>query len=163
MTLLLLLLLFLLQNLSPLSAVTSPFANSSSKIENISKSTPDAKYDVSLKYSQDAFAKGEPSFFMVNMFSNDDGGNTRLRHVDCDFVILRDENELFRLSKQYGEPLFHSINGVILASFHFVEAGNYTISIEIAGEYFIPITPVFANFSGVVTRSSDGNLRINLA
>ena len=72
--------------------------------------------------------------------------------------FLKEEIELFKISTKYGEPLFHAINGVMLASFPFSESGKYTISIEVAGQYFIPIKPVFANFSAMVTPTSDGNL-----
>ncbi|TLX66353.1 MAG: hypothetical protein E6L03_09615 [Thaumarchaeota archaeon] len=67
------------------------------------------------------------------------------------------------MSTKYGEPLFHSINGVMLPSFRFSESGNYTISVEIAAQLFIPITPVFANFSAMVIPAADGNLEIKLS
>jgi hypothetical protein len=61
-----------------------------------------------------------------------------MRHVDCDFIIQRDGIELFKMSKKYGEPFYRSINGVMLPSFPFSKPGNYTISVEIAAELFIP-------------------------
>ncbi|MGI0033305.1 MAG: hypothetical protein ACRD97_08550 [Nitrososphaeraceae archaeon] len=87
----------------------------------------------------------------------------RMRHVDCDFIILRNGNELFKMSTKYGESFFHSINGVMLPSFRFSESGNYTISVEIAGQLFIPIEPVFANFSAMVSPIAEGNLEIKLS
>ena len=86
-----------------------------------------------------------------------------MRHVDCDFIIQRDGIELFKMSSKYGEPFFHSINGVMLPSFRFSEPGYYTISVEIAGQLFIPIRPVFANFSAAVSPTADGNLEIKLS
>jgi hypothetical protein len=85
-----------------------------------------------------------------------------MRHVDCDFIIKKDGNELFRISSKYGEPFFHSINGVMLPSFAFSESGNYTISVEIAGILFVPIEPVFATFNAIVSSTADGNMEIKL-
>ena len=142
------------------AGVTNPFTNSGAKIEKVTKNTLDEKYHVTLKYSPEPLKNGEPAFFMVNMFSNADGKQIRMRHVDCDFIILRDKQELYRLSSQYGEPQYHSINGIILASFNFNESGMYTVSIKITGELFIPINPVFANFSGIVTQEPGGIMKI---
>lgn len=85
-------------------------------------------------------------FFMINLFENVGDKQIRMRHVDCDFIIQKDGIELFRMSTKYGEPFFHSINGVMLPSFKFTESGKYTISVEVAGIFFVPIEPVFANF-----------------
>ena len=85
------------------------------------------------------------------------------RNGIVDFIIQRDGIELYKMSTKYGEPLFHSINGAILPSFRFSEPGNYTISVEIAAQFFIPIGPVFANFSAAVSPTSDGNLKVNLS
>jgi len=100
---------------------------------------------------------------MVNMFDNNKDKQIRMRHVDCDFIIQRDGIELFKMSTNYGEPFYHSINGVMLPSFRFSELGNYTISVEIAAELFIPIIPVLANFSAAVSPAADGNLEIKLS
>ncbi len=140
----------------------SPFSESNAKIESISSSTSDGKYFINLQYGPDV-KKEEPTFFMVNMFNNNGDKQIRMRHVDCDFIIQRDGIELFRMSTKYGEPFFHSINGVMLPSFRFSESGNYTISVEIAAQLFIPITPVFANFSAKVIPAADGNLEIKLS
>jgi hypothetical protein len=49
-----------------------------------------------------------------------------------------------------GEPFYHSINGVMLLSFRFSDSGEYTISVKIAAQFFITITPVFAIFSAAI-------------
>ncbi|MGH9973636.1 MAG: hypothetical protein ACRD93_07035 [Nitrososphaeraceae archaeon] len=51
----------------------------------------------------------------------------------------------------------------MLSSFPFRDSGKYTISVEIAGQLFIPIIPVFANFSATVSPTADGNLKIKLS
>jgi hypothetical protein len=142
--------------------VKSPFSESNAKIQSASRSTSDGKYFINLQYSPQV-KNGEPSFFMVNMFEYSGNKQDRIRHVDCDFIIQKDGIELFKMSKKYGEPLFHSISGVMLPSFRFSEPGKYTISVEIAGVLFIPLEPVFANFSAIVTPITGGNLEINLS
>ncbi|TLX68660.1 MAG: hypothetical protein E6L03_03175 [Thaumarchaeota archaeon] len=135
----------------------SSFSESTAKIKSISSSTSDGKYFINLQYGPEV-KKGEPMFFMANLFDNTGDKQIRMRHVDCDFIILKDGIELVKMSTKYGEPLFHSINGVMLPSFRFGESGNYTISVEIAAQFFIPITPVFGNFSAAVSPTADGNL-----
>ncbi len=85
-----------------------------------------------------------------------------MRHVDCDF-IQKDGIELFQMSSKYGEPFFHSISGVMLPSFRFDEPGNYAISVEISAILFIPLEPVFANFSTLVTPVAEENLEIKIS
>ena len=150
------------QNSFSLVNSKSPFSESNAKIENISSSTSDGKYFVNLQYGPE-IKNGEPTFFMVNMFENNKDKQTSMRHVDCDFIIQRDGIELYKMSTKYGEPFYHSINGVMLPSFRFSDSGKYTISVEIAAQFFIPITPEFANFSAIVTPTPDGDLKITLS
>src|SRR5438093_9869545 len=145
-----------------LAGIQNPFSDSNAKIESISSRTSGGKYLVNLQYPE-LTRKGEPSFFMVNLLHNSADKQSRVRHVDGDFIILRDGIELYKMSTKYGEPLFHSINGAMLPSFLFSEPGMYKISIEIAGDFFIPIKPVFANFSAMVSPTTHGNLKINLS
>ena len=151
------------QNSFSLINTKSPFSESTAKIKSISSSTSDGKYFVNLQYGPEIVKKGQLSFFMVNMIENSGDKQIRMRHVDCDFIIQRDGIELFKMSTKYGEPFYHSINGVMLPSFRFSDSGKYTISVEIAAQFFIPITPVFANFSAIVTPTPDGDLKINLS
>lgn len=116
-----------------------------------------------MEYSPGLARKGELSFFKVNLFDNTGDKQTRTRHVDCDLIIIKDKTELFKTSTQYGEPLYHAINGVFLASFPFNETGKYTVSVEVAGIFFVPIKPTFANFTTTVAPNSDGNLKIKLS
>jgi len=159
---LLLLYITTLQNSFSLVNTKSPFSESTAKIKSISSSTSDGKYFVNLQYGPEV-KSGEPTFFMVNMFDNNKDKQIRMRHVDCDFIIQRDGIELFKMSTKYGEPFYHSINGVMLPSFRFSEPGKYSISVEIAAQFFIPIGPVFANFSAAVSPAADGNLAIKLS
>jgi hypothetical protein len=137
------------QNSFSLINTKSPFSESTAKIKNIAISTSDGEYFINLQYGPEV-KSGEPTFFMVNMLENSGDKQIRMRHVDYDFIIQRDGIELFKMSTKYGEPFYHSINGVMLPSFRFSDSGKYTISVEIAAQFFIPITPVFANFSAAI-------------
>jgi hypothetical protein len=137
------------QNSFSLINTKSPFSESTAKIKNIAISTSDGEYFINLQYGPEV-KSGEPTFFMVNMLENSGDKQIRMRHVDYDFIIQRDGIELFKMSTKYGEPFYHSIYGVMLPSFRFSDSGKYTISVEIAAQFFIPITPVFANFSAAI-------------
>jgi hypothetical protein len=115
-----------------------------------------------LQYGPASVRKGGPTFFMANFFENTGEKQIRMRHVDCDFIIQRDGIELFKMSSKYGEPFYHSINGVMLPSFSFGDSGKYTISVEITAVFFVPIEPAFANFSAIVTPITEGNSEIKL-
>jgi hypothetical protein len=117
---------------------------------------------VDLEYSPELTRKGELTFFKVNLFDNAGDKQNRTRHVDCDLIIMKDKTELFKTSTQYGEPLYHAINGVFLASFPFNETGEYRVSVEVAGIFFVPIKPTFANFTATIVPNSNGNLKITL-
>ena len=117
---------------------SSPFSNSNAKIESISGYTSDEKYFVNLQFAPTLVGRGETMFFMVNLFENAGDKQIRMRHVDCDFIIQKDGIELYRMYTKYGEPFFHSINGVMLPTYKFTESGKYTISVEIAEYFLIP-------------------------
>ena len=141
----------------------NPFGTGDAKIESINRITNDGRLIVNLEYSPSKFKNGELTFFKVNLYDNTGDRQTRTRHVDCDLNISKDKTELFRTSTQYGEPIYHAINGVFLSSFPFNGTGNYTVSVEVAAINFVPIKPLFTNFSAIVTPNSNGNLEINLS
>jgi hypothetical protein len=141
----------------------NPFIDGGSKTENISSVTSDSNYLINLQYGPALVRNGEPTFFMANLFENNGEKQIRMRHVDCDFIIIKDGIELYKMSKKYGEPFFHSISGVMLPSFSFSEPGKYTIAIEIVGVFFVPVKPAFANFSAMVDPATGGNLEIKLS
>ena len=118
---------------------------------------------VNMKYSPALVVNGETMFFMVNLFENNGGKQIRMRHVDCDFIIDKDGTEMYRMSSKYGEPFFHSINGVMLPNYKFTEHGNYTISVEIAGILFTPIKPVFVNFSAIASPTMEEKIELKLS
>jgi len=50
--------------------------------------------------------------------------------VDCDLILGKSGTELFKASKQYGEPLFHSPNAILQTCFGFNYTGRYTLPLE---------------------------------
>ena len=141
----------------------NPFAMSNAKIKNVKGTTSDGKYLIELEYSPEQAKKGQITFLRIDLFDNLMNNQTRLRHVDCDLIIAKDNIELFKLSSKYGESVYHSISGTFLASYQFNETGIYKISVGMVGINFIPITPVLASFNVAVPANSSENLRISLA
>ncbi len=141
----------------------NPFAMSNAKLKNVKSTTSDGKYLLELEYSPEQAKKGQVTFLRIDLFDNLMNNQTRLRHVDCDLIIAKDNIELFKLSSKYGESVYHSISGTFLASYQFNETGIYKISVELVGINFIPITPVLAGFNVAVPTNSSKNLRISLA
>jgi len=73
------------------------------------------------------------------------------RHVDFNFIIVKDGKEVFSASNQTGQPHIplHSIPGTMdipLFTYDFQKTGEYTIKIPIFGILFNPIIPEEAEF-----------------
>ena len=73
------------------------------------------------------------------------------RHVDFNFIVIKDGNEVFSASNQTGQPNIplHSILGTMdipLFTYDFQKTGEYTIKIPIFGILFNPIIPEEAEF-----------------
>lgn len=141
----------------------NPFAMSNAKIKNVKGTTSDGKFLIELEYSPEQAKKGQVTFLRIDLFDNLMNNQTRLRHVDCDLIIEKDNIELFTLSSKYGESVYHAISGTFLASYLFNETGIYKISVELEGINFIPITPEFVKFNVAVPANSNENLRISMA
>lgn len=73
------------------------------------------------------------------------------RHVDFNFIIIKDGKEVFSASNQTGQPHIplHSIPGTMdipLFTYDFQKTGEYIIKIPIFGILFNPIIPEEAEF-----------------
>lgn len=104
------------------------YSTSNAKIKGIIGHTLDGELLVELEYSPEVVKKDELTFFRINLFDSD--SNDRTRHVDCDLILRKSGTELFKASKQYGEPLFRSPNAILQTSFGFNYTGRYTLSAE---------------------------------
>lgn len=133
------------------------YSMSNAKIQGVKGLTSDGKLLVELEYSPEVVKKDELTFFKISFFDSD--SNDRTRHVDCDLIVRKSGTELFKASKQYGEPLIHSPNGILLTSFGFNETGRYTVSVEVGGLNFFPIKPLFVDFFATTSKMSDGSFR----
>jgi hypothetical protein len=77
--------------------------------------------------------------------------NELQRHVDFNFIIIKDGKEVFSASNQTGQPQIplHSIPGTMdipLFTYDFQKIGEYTIKIPVSGILFNPIIPEEAEF-----------------
>jgi hypothetical protein len=77
--------------------------------------------------------------------------NELQRHVDFNFIIIKDGKEVFSASNQTGQPQIplHSIPGTMdipLFTYDFQKTGEYTIKIPVSGILFNPIIPEEAEF-----------------
>lgn len=77
--------------------------------------------------------------------------NELQRHVDFNFIVLKDGKEVFSASNQTGQPQIplHSIPGTMdipLFTYDFEKTGEYTIKILVFGILFNPIIPEEAEF-----------------
>ena len=79
--------------------------------------------------------------------------------ISSSIKMERKSTDVFQVWRAF----FHSINGVMLPTYKFTEHGNYTISVEIAGILFIPIEPVFANFSAIAIPTTEKKMELKLS
>jgi hypothetical protein len=60
-------------------------------------------------------------------------------HVDYDFAITKNNNEVFRASSITGQPLLHTAEGTVKIPYKFTQDGEYSLQISVMGINFIPI------------------------
>ncbi len=71
-------------------------------------------------------------------------------HVDYDFQVLNNGEEIFSAAKQISQPLLHTAEGSVTIPFTFSSPGDYSIKIPVLGINFIPINPEYAKFEFTV-------------
>ena len=72
-------------------------------------------------------------------------------HIDYDLKVMDSGgNEVFNLACP-PDPICHTGEGVVTIPYKFEQNGSYTITIDMRGILFIPITPETAEFSVNVT------------
>lgn len=60
-------------------------------------------------------------------------------HVDYDFAITQNNNEVFRASSITGQPLLHTAEGIVKIPYKFTQDGDYLLQVSVMGINFIPI------------------------
>jgi len=60
-------------------------------------------------------------------------------HVDYDFAITKNNNEVFRASSITGQPLLHTAEGTVKIPYKFTQDGEYSLQVGVMGINFIPI------------------------
>ena len=60
-------------------------------------------------------------------------------HVDYDFAITKNNNEVFRASSITGQPLLHTAEGTVKIPYKFTQDGEYSLQVSVMGINFIPI------------------------
>jgi hypothetical protein len=122
------------------------FAQSSSTTEDKKQivTTSGGTLDVKLEPSPNPIKSGEETKFRVSFFKK--GTETVQPHIDYDFIILKNKEEVFSAAKQTGQPLLHTAEGIVTIPFTIEESGSYTIRVAVMGINFIPIATEYTEF-----------------
>ena len=114
-------------------------AHSSASVEYTETATTSGgTLDVKLEPTPNPIKSSQETNYKVTFLQK--GTETVQVHIDYDFVILKNnDTEVFRASKQTGQPLLHTAEGIVTIPFTLQEPGNYTIRIPVMGINFIPM------------------------
>ena len=150
-----------LENVNALIVENNPFYGLSiKKVKSVESTTDDNLINIKLEYSPETFQLGSPEFFKATLFYKNN--NQSVLHADTDIMITKNGKELYKESTQFSQGYVHTPNGIVLSSYKFPGAGQYIISVKIAGINFIPITPKQVNFVANITESNH-NYQVNIA
>ena len=115
---------------------------------NLVQSTTDGSLDVSISPSSEVINTNDQVKFKINFF---EPGTDKIQvHVDYDFQILNNGEEIFSAAKQISQPLLHTAEGSVTIPFTFSSPGGYSINIPVLGINFVPINPESAKFEFTV-------------
>ena len=89
-------------------------------------------------------SQGEIKFKITFLQPNSDKVQV---HVDYDFTVIHDDDEIFSASKQTGQPLLHTAEGTVTIPYSFLSSGLYMVKISVLGINFVPINPESADFT----------------
>jgi hypothetical protein len=128
------------------SSLLFSLAQTTNAISTDIKQTSGGTLDVKLESTPNPIKSGQETNYKVTFLQK--GTDTVQVHVDYDFVILKDNNtEVYKASQQTGQPLLHTVEGIVTIPFTLKESGSYIIRVSVMGINFIPITTEFADFS----------------
>ena len=116
--------------------------------QNLFHSTTGGSLDVNITSSPEVIITDNEAKFKINFF--EPGTNKIQVHVDYDFQVLENGEEIFSAAKQINQPLLHTAEGSVTIPFVFSSPGIYSIKIPVLGINFIPINPEYAEFKFVI-------------
>jgi hypothetical protein len=84
------------------------------------------------------------------------GTDTLQQHVDYNFVIMKDGQQIFSAAEPLSQPSVHTVEGIVIipiptAPYKFLNNGDYSIEIYVSGISFTPINTETAIFSVTVS------------
>ena len=114
--------------------------------------------DVKLEPTPNPIKSGQETNYKITFLQN--GTDTVQKHVDYDFIILKENTTgVFKVSPQIEQlpaflqtinntsfPLLHTAEGTVTISFTLEEPGSYTIRVSMMGINFIPMATEYADF-----------------
>lgn len=107
-------------------------------------STNDGSLDVKISPQPIPIVSQNETKFKITFF---EPNSTSVQvHVDYDFIIFLNNQEIFSASKQTGQPLLHTAEGIISIPYKFSSPGLYNIKVPVLGINFVPINPELAEF-----------------
>jgi hypothetical protein len=115
---------------------------------NLVQPTSGGSLDVNISPSSKVINTNEEVKFKVDFL--EPGTNKIQVHVDYDFQVLNNGEELFSAANQISQPLLHTAEGSVTIPFTFPSPGDYSINIPVLGINFIPINPESATFDFTV-------------
>lgn len=125
-------------------SINGTVANSTLNSKTVQISTADSKaptdgnsLNIDLQIQPFPITKNEDSQFMISFLQP--SSQTVQVHVDYDFAITNNNNEVFRASSITGQPLLHTAEGVVKIPYKFTQDGEYSLQVSVMGINFIPI------------------------
>lgn len=115
---------------------------------NLLQSTTGGSLDVNITTSPEVITTDKEVKFKINFLES---GTDKIQvHVDYDFQVFKNGEEVFSAAKQINQPLLHTAEGSVTIPFMFSSPGSYSIKIPVLGINFIPINPEYAEFKFVI-------------
>ena len=93
--------------------------------------------NIDLQIQPFPITKNVDSQFMIKFLQP--SSQTVQVHVDYDFAITKNNNEVFRASSITGQPLLHTAEGTVKIPYKFTQDGEYSLQVSVMGINFIPI------------------------
>src|ERR687892_299313 len=93
--------------------------------------------NIDLQIQPFPITKNVDSQFMISVLQP--SSQTVQVHVDYDFAITNNNNEVFRASSITGQPLLHTAEGIVKIPYKFTHDGQYSLQVSVMGINFIPI------------------------